>query len=116
MRIKTRCVRHEASRKARPWRAKLKIAGKTVDLGWWATREEGLAACKGARKAAPARQAGRPPMSGERQRAILETYRQVKSQAKTAQAHGVSEKTVQRLWHAARPTLENYPDTHTALI
>jgi hypothetical protein len=54
-------------------------------------------------------------MSEGKQDAILETYRQVKSQPKTAAIHGVSESTVKRIWRAARPTLESYPDMATAL-
>jgi len=115
-RLKTRKISYDESKKTRPWRVAIRSAGKLISLRYYQTRDDAEIAYKAARKALPALLAGRPPMSQERQRAILETYRQVKSQAKTAQLHGVSEKTVQRLWHAARPTLEHYPDTHTATI
>jgi transposase-like protein len=57
-------------------------------------------------------------MSEEKQRAILETYRQTGSQVKTAAIHGVSVKTVQRLrqLQASSSTLDQYPDMNTALI
>ena len=48
-----RCVRLETFRKSKPWRAKIRISGKVVDLGRYATREEGLAAYKAARKVCP---------------------------------------------------------------
>jgi hypothetical protein len=114
-RLKTRKISFHKGKKS-PYHAAIMAAGRFIYLGYYKTRQDAEIACKAARKALPALPAGRPPISEGKCRAILETYRQLKSQAKTAQAHGVSEKTVQRLCHAARPTLEHYPDTHTALI
>jgi hypothetical protein len=34
-----RCVHPEMSRKAKPWRAKIKIAGKVIDLGRFACKK-----------------------------------------------------------------------------
>jgi hypothetical protein len=60
MSAQPRCVRREASRKSKQWRAMVKIAGKPVDLGRWATRVEGLAAYKAVRKLFPINPPGRP--------------------------------------------------------
>jgi hypothetical protein len=74
MSAKRRCVRLEGSRKAKPWRAKLKIAGKTVDLGRWATRVEGMAAYRAVRNIFPMKPLGRPrkKLAGEPAKPALE--------------------------------------------
>jgi hypothetical protein len=74
------------------------------------------AAVQGARKAVPALPPGRPRMPQEKRQAILETYRLVKSQAKTAAIHGVNESTVRRILREVRPKLEDYPDMAAELI
>jgi hypothetical protein len=116
--VRLRCVRLETSRlgQAKPYRAKIVINGKPRDLGRYATREEGEAAFRGARKACPMQLRGRPPLSPEKREAVRETYRTVKSQPKTAAIHGVSLKTVQRILHEVRPKLEDYPDMAAELI
>ena len=58
--MRRRCVRLESSRKYKLWRAKIRISGKVVDLGRYATRAEGLAPYKAARKVCPPKAPGRP--------------------------------------------------------
>jgi hypothetical protein len=52
----------------------------------------------------------------EKRQTIVETYRLVKSQLKTAKIHGVAESTAKRILREARPKLEDYPDVATELI
>jgi hypothetical protein len=89
--MKTRKISFHRGKK-RPYHASILAAGRFIYLGYYRTREDAEIACKAARKAVPALPAGRPRIGEEKRAAILETYRQVKSQTKTAQAHGVSEK------------------------
>jgi hypothetical protein len=62
MNVKTRCVRRDSSKKARPWQAIIHIAGKRKYVGRYATRELAEAAVQGTRKAVPALPPGRPRM------------------------------------------------------
>jgi hypothetical protein len=106
----TRAVRYDRSSKAKPWEAILHIAGKRRRVGRYETRELAEAAVQGASRAVPALPPGRPRMPQEKRQKIVETYRQVKSQAKTAVIHGVNESTVKRILREVRPKLEDYPD------
>jgi hypothetical protein len=81
-------------------------------VGRYETRELAEAAVQGARKAVPALPPGRPRTPQEKRQAIVETYRLVKSQAKTAVIHGVNESTVWGVLREVRPRLEDYPDFH----
>jgi hypothetical protein len=107
MSTKNRCVRRDSSNKTKPWEAILHIAGKRKRVGRYETRELAEAAVQRARKAVPALSPGRPRMPQEKRRAIVETYRLVKSQAKTAVIHGVNESTVRRILREMRPKLED---------
>jgi hypothetical protein len=82
---------------AKPWDAILHINGQRKSLGRCATRAEAEAACKAVRKIVPALPPGRPRLPQEKREAILSTYLATGSQKKTAEACGVSAKTVQRL-------------------
>jgi hypothetical protein len=85
-------------------------------VGRYATRGLAEAAVQGARKVVPALPPGRPRMPQAKRQAIVETYRQVRSQAKTAAIHGVSVKRVQRILHEVRLKLKDYPDMAAELI
>jgi hypothetical protein len=110
--MKTRCVRYDRGSKSKPWEALIHIAGKRKRVGRYATKELAEAAVQGARKAMPALPPGRPRMPQEKRQAIVEIYRMVKSQLKTARIHGVAESTVKRMLGEVRPRLEDYPDFH----
>jgi hypothetical protein len=109
---KTRCVRYDRSSKSKPWEAVLHIAGKRKRVGRYETGELAEAAVQGARRAVPTLPPGRPRMPQEKRQAIVDTYRQVKSQAKAATIHRVNESTVRRILREVRPKLEDYPDFH----
>jgi DNA-directed RNA polymerase specialized sigma24 family protein len=111
-RTENRCVRYDRSSKSTPWEAILHIAGKRRRVGRYETRELAEAAVQGARRAMPALPPGRPRLPQEKRQAIVETYRMVKSQTRTATIHGVNESTVRRILREVRPKLEDYPDFH----
>jgi hypothetical protein len=94
----------------KPWKARVKVRGTYLHLGWYASAQEASAAFQGARKAVPPLPPGRPRMPQERRHGIVETYRTVKSQRKTAAIHGVDPRTVRRVLREVRPKLEDYPD------
>jgi hypothetical protein len=52
-RMKNRAVRFDASRKRKPYRAKILVDGKPVDLGRYTTKADGEAACRAAWKVRP---------------------------------------------------------------
>jgi hypothetical protein len=97
VKMKTRCVRFEAGRKSKPYRAKIVVDGKSRDLGRYATREEAEAACRGARKVFPAKAKSAPPVSETIQEAIRSELALGKSQRQVARLFKVSHETVRQI-------------------
>jgi hypothetical protein len=108
-RMKARAIRYEASRKGKPYRAKIVIEGKTRDLGRYASREEAEAACRAVRKVLPAKQPTKPPLTDAACAAILSTYEQLRNGRATARTHSVSHETVQRIVKSASAALGRDP-------
>jgi hypothetical protein len=94
---KTRCVRYDASRKGKPYRAKITVDGKSRDLGRYATREEAEAACRAVRKVFPAKAKSAPPVSETIQEAICSELATGKSQRQVARLFKVSHETVRQI-------------------
>jgi hypothetical protein len=108
-RTKARAVRYERGRSSTPFKAKLWIDGRSVNLGRYASREEADAACRAVRKVLPAKQPTKPPLTDEARVAILSTYEQLRIGRATARAHGVSHDTVQRIVKSASAALGKDP-------
>jgi hypothetical protein len=96
-RTKARTVRYEASRKGKPYRAKIVIDGRSRDLGRYASREEAEAACRAVRKVFPAKVRTGPPVSETILEAIRSELATGKSQRQVARLFKVSHETVRQI-------------------
>jgi hypothetical protein len=96
-----RRISYDKTHPACPYKARMRIGDRRVDLGRYHTKAEARAAEKGARKVQPFRTPQRVRIPEEECQAIRETFQRTGSQRKTALAHGIARATVQViLWEA----------------